>query len=177
MSSSAPTIDPASLLQAAPTLAMRKVDQILERASWLLMPAGFVFIILGWVGASRTPLMFEQIPYLISGGLLGLGMMIAGGLLYVGSWVARTAQLIPTETPTAGLLHALQGLIDTNGNTGVVPVAPGVGPPGTFVRTPNGTMFHRDGCSIVTSRDDVVGLTRKQSAGFQACAMCDPLAS
>ena len=43
--------------------------------------AGFVFMFLGWYGASRTPREIEQIPYLISGGFIGMGMMFVGGLL------------------------------------------------------------------------------------------------
>jgi hypothetical protein len=43
--------------------------------------AGFVFMFFGWYGASRTAREIEQIPYLISGGLIGLGLVIVGGLL------------------------------------------------------------------------------------------------
>jgi hypothetical protein len=43
--------------------------------------AGFAFMFLGWYGASRTPRQIEQIPYMISGGFIGMGMMFVGGLL------------------------------------------------------------------------------------------------
>jgi hypothetical protein len=42
---------------------------------------GFVFMFLGWYGAARTPRAIEQMPYLISGGFIGLGMVFVGGLL------------------------------------------------------------------------------------------------
>jgi hypothetical protein len=54
---------------------------------WLLVPAsiavvaGFVLMVLGWYGASHTSREIEQIPYLISGGLIGLGLVVVGGLL------------------------------------------------------------------------------------------------
>jgi NADH:ubiquinone oxidoreductase subunit 6 (subunit J) len=54
---------------------------------WVLLPGavlltlGFVLMILGWVGAARTFREIEQIPYLISGGLVGLGLVIVGALL------------------------------------------------------------------------------------------------
>lgn len=54
---------------------------------WVLVPGaasvalGFGLIILGWVGAARTARQIEQIPYLISGGLLGLALVFLGGLL------------------------------------------------------------------------------------------------
>ena len=43
--------------------------------------AGFAFMILGWYGASHTARQIEQIPYLISGGLIGLGLVMVGALL------------------------------------------------------------------------------------------------
>jgi hypothetical protein len=58
-----------------------------ELLKMLLLPgaffviAGFVFMFLGWYGASRTPRAIEQMPYLISGGFIGLGMVFVGGLL------------------------------------------------------------------------------------------------
>lgn len=43
--------------------------------------AGFVFMFFGWYGAARTAREIEQIPYLISGGFIGLGLVFVGGLL------------------------------------------------------------------------------------------------
>src|SRR5437763_2903579 len=50
--------------------------------------AGIALIILGWAGTSRTVLVAGQIPYLVSGGLLGLGLIFLGGFLYFGYWLA-----------------------------------------------------------------------------------------
>ncbi len=43
--------------------------------------AGFAFMLLGWYGASHTARAIEQIPYLISGGIIGLGLVMVGALL------------------------------------------------------------------------------------------------
>jgi ABC-type Fe3+ transport system permease subunit len=50
--------------------------------------AGIVLVIIGWVGTSRTVLVAGQIPYLVSGGLLGLALVFLGGFLYFGYWLA-----------------------------------------------------------------------------------------
>jgi hypothetical protein len=42
---------------------------------------GFVFMFFGWYGAAHTARQIEQIPYLISGGFIGLGLVFVGGLL------------------------------------------------------------------------------------------------
>jgi cytochrome c biogenesis protein CcdA len=61
--------------------------QSTELLRMLLLPgafalvAGFVFMFLGWYGASRTARQIEQVPYLISGGFIGLGLVFVGALL------------------------------------------------------------------------------------------------
>jgi hypothetical protein len=42
--------------------------------------AGFALMFLGWYGAAHTARQIEQIPYLISGGFVGLGLVFVGGL-------------------------------------------------------------------------------------------------
>ncbi|CAN5849428.1 hypothetical protein BH24ACT3_BH24ACT3_09550 [soil metagenome] len=44
---------------------------------------GVVVILIGWYGASGTTVESEQLPYVISGGLLGLALVVAGGALFV----------------------------------------------------------------------------------------------
>lgn len=53
-----------------------------------LAVGGIVLVIIGWVGTSRTVLVAGQIPYLVSGGLLGLALVFLGGFLYFGYWLA-----------------------------------------------------------------------------------------
>jgi hypothetical protein len=79
-------------------LSQRSTSQDLVR--WMLVPGsfavllGFVAMALGWVGAARTAREVEQIPYLISGGLVGLALVFLGGLLLVATfWVVVAAKL------------------------------------------------------------------------------------
>src|SRR5262249_6989392 len=53
----------------------------------LLMTTGILAIILGWIGASRSIRTQEQIPYLISGGLLGVALAIVGALTLFTHWL------------------------------------------------------------------------------------------
>ncbi|MFP5255195.1 MAG: hypothetical protein ACLGI8_05020 [Acidimicrobiia bacterium] len=79
-------------------LSERSSSQDLVR--WVLVPGsvavvlGFIAMVLGWVGAARTAREIEQIPYLISGGLIGLALVVLGGLLLVSAfWVAVLRKL------------------------------------------------------------------------------------
>jgi hypothetical protein len=45
--------------------------------------AGIALVIVGYVGASGSAVVATQIPYLISGGVLGLALVIVGAALFV----------------------------------------------------------------------------------------------
>jgi len=63
-------------------------EQWLFVAGGALVFAGIVLVIIGWVGTSQTVLVAGQIPYVVSGGLLGLGLIFLGAFLYFGYWLA-----------------------------------------------------------------------------------------
>ena len=59
-----------------------------------LVVVGFGFMLLGWWGAAHTHRQIEQIPYLISGGLVGLGMVLLGGLLLATAvWISSLQRM------------------------------------------------------------------------------------
>jgi hypothetical protein len=72
----------------------RRRTAVVPTERWLLglggglILAGLVLVVIGWVGTSRTVLVAGQIPYVVSGGLLGLGLIFLGGFLYFGYWLA-----------------------------------------------------------------------------------------
>lgn len=51
--------------------------------AWLLVATGAVVLILGWFGISRTAYPAEQIPYIISGGLVGVFLLGLGAMLWL----------------------------------------------------------------------------------------------
>ena len=66
---------------------------VLMPASVLLL-LGFTFMLLGWWGAAHTHRQIEQIPYLISGGLIGFAMVVLGGLLLATAiWLGTLQQV------------------------------------------------------------------------------------
>ena len=93
--------NPESRTEARRLRFREAVARLSERAQstdvvrWVLVPGsialllGFNFMLFGWVGASRTHREIEQIPYLISGGLVGLALVFLGGLLLASAlWLA-----------------------------------------------------------------------------------------
>jgi hypothetical protein len=51
----------------------RVLQVVLFVSGAVLLPLGLVVIILGWYGAAHTAYQYDQLSYLVSGGLLGLG--------------------------------------------------------------------------------------------------------
>lgn len=90
-------------------------------AGLLLMPTGLVAVLLGWWGAARTPYAQDQWSYLISGGMLGLGLMFLGGMLCLGAWLAAlSASRQARRRDIKDRIAALAALVE--------PIAPAAAP-------------------------------------------------
>jgi hypothetical protein len=62
------------------TMLKRQWDRV---AAWVLIAVGLLALLLGYVGISGTPHVAEQLPYFISGGLLGVFVLGVAGMLWV----------------------------------------------------------------------------------------------
>lgn len=151
------------------------LDTILTIAATVMVPLGVVVVLLGWYGAARTPFLFEQIPYLISGGLLGVGLLFAGSALYLGTWIMRLHE--QQRLAHEELLEAVRALRDetprrsaVGDDTDEIPVVRA----GVLLATPAGTMFHRSDCAVVSGRDDVRQVDPSRE-DLEPCKLCDPL--
>lgn len=161
---------------------LRVPDQAMAAAAALLLPLGLVLVFLSWWGAARTPFLFEQVPYLISGGLLGLGLVVTGGFVLFGSWIVRTSR--EQQALTLELIEAVRSVRDEVAGLSQGPVAAngtrrrsnGTAAGGTgLVATASGSMLHRPDCVVVSQREDVHVVTAKEAGGLSACRLCDPL--
>lgn len=149
------------------------LDRWLLLAGGLLVPVGILIVILGWVGASRTPLVFEQIPYLISGGALGIALVFAGGFIYFAYWQsvrvrdARTQhrELLLALRRVEGRLVLLEGGSITHGSSHNG---------SSLVATETGSMVHTRECPVVQGRDKLRAVAA-DGGGMVPCKICDPL--
>ncbi len=58
-------------------------------AGALVAAAGIVALILGWGGVSDAPVLSAQLPYIVSGGLIGLALLGIGLTMVVESALGR----------------------------------------------------------------------------------------
>jgi hypothetical protein len=138
----------------------------------LCLPIGIVTIILGWYGAAHTGHVYEQNDYLISGGLLGLGLIFIGGFLYFGYWMTR--QIRATETTGQQTLRALERLEGRVGSGTPATGGRAITAPSIFVVTEHGSMLHRPTCPAVADRSVRI-VDPAQGADYRPCAVCQPL--
>jgi hypothetical protein len=62
-------------------------DHFLLAVAAALMVLGLAVILIGWAGAARATLVEEQLPYVISGGLLGVALATIGALTLFTHWL------------------------------------------------------------------------------------------
>jgi signal transduction histidine kinase len=55
----------------------------------VLAPLGLILIGLAWLGTSGSGLVYEQVPFVVSGGLGGLACVLVGCTLYACWWATR----------------------------------------------------------------------------------------
>jgi hypothetical protein len=70
----------------------RDVRKLMSVVGMVAVGAGFVVIVSGGDGAAHSPYLYQEIPYVISGGLLGLALVIAGGVLIRSAWSLRQVE-------------------------------------------------------------------------------------
>lgn len=134
--------------------------------SLLLIGLGLLAILFAWNGASGEPYVAAQIPYLVSGGLLGMSLVGVGCTLMI-IQAARTDRA-RLEGKYDALLVALER--GMGGASGSAPrdlrglVAAG------------SASYHRPECRLVDGREDVAYLTPEeaQARSLHACRVCMP---
>jgi hypothetical protein len=143
-------------------------ERWLAVAGGVLMPLGVLLVLAGWYGAAHTTRLFEEIPYLISGGMLGIVLAAIGASLYFGYWLTR---LVSHARELVDGMARIERRLES--------LAPGeVGADtGRLVATREGVLFHRADCSVVASRPaSELRTVKLPAAGLSPCKLCAPLA-
>lgn len=143
------------------------VDRWLLIAGAVIAPLGVLLIILGWVGAAGTPFVFEQIPYVISGGLLGLALVFVGGFVYFTYWQTRSVR--ESRQQQQELLAKLDQIAALLSNDAPVTSSE------RLVTTAKGAMYHRPECPVA-QRGGKLRTVRGDERGLRPCGICNPVA-
>jgi len=156
---------------------MRSVRQTWSKLGGQLgmgcVAVGLLVIGLAWNGAAGVDFVSGQIPYLLSGGALGLGLIGLGAALLVVQNSRRDRAII--ETQLADLNAAVGRLASAVGSAGL----------GTNGGRPTGnataqvlagrSSFHRSGCRLAQGKDlPTISVEAALDEGLTPCRICKP---
>lgn len=134
----------------------------------VLMPAGVALVVAGWFGASHTTRLFEEVPYLISGGILGLAVVVLGCAFYFGYWQTR---IVDQQRDVLDVLERIEARLAVGGTTN------GSGPATTvvaLVATAAGSLYHRLDCPVVDGRPAKELVPVALPTDRAPCRLCHP---
>lgn len=148
---------------------------------YVLAGLGFVLLIVGYLGVSREVLVAKQIPYLVSGGLLGIGLVTLGSRLMLIEDLRRDSGRL--DRLEGALMELRDVLLSHPGATPELPTQ--VSPNGSrsdhhandVVVLAGGETFHRMDCRMVVNKAGTTPLDLRlaQDEGLKACRLCQPL--
>lgn len=184
-------------------LDLRNTWQIL--AGSLLLPLGLAFILLAWAGAAHGRVDQQQIPYVVSGGLGGLAIVMIGCFFYWAHWLyriydqadlhhqealqeQREMMMALIEAVSAGGSGRLgradepgPGQVHGRAPGGATDTSTGTSANGgevgrVFVATQSGTNFHTSGCPMVANRSgNLRTVTPDEAEQMKPCRVCEPV--
>jgi hypothetical protein len=137
--------------------------------SSIFVAAGFVVIAVAWNGAATKDFTQGQIPYLLSGGAAGLGLIAVGiGLMLFESSRRASAHLDRQMNAILAALESMRpaGSASSNGQASL--------PEGFVVA--GATSYHRPDCRLVSGKSDQMVLSADDAAtrGLAPCRVCNP---
>lgn len=130
--------------------------------------AGFVVIGFAWNGAAEVNFAQGQIPYLLSGGFMGLGLIITGGIMLSLATIRSERELMTNRyDEMARLLGRNLNRLQISGNGSGISNGQVVA--GEHV-------YHRAECKILEGKDGFTTVTVEQAAneGLEPCRVCNP---
>lgn len=135
----------------------------------LFIAGGFVIIGFAWNGAASRNFIQGQFPYLISGGVTGLGLIVTGSVLLLIA-TARAERQVVTDK-----FDELSLLLSRTLNRMQVSSSNGSSDHQEQVIA-SSSVYHRAGCKILEGKKDLTTLSVDQAVdeGLSPCRACDP---
>lgn len=163
---------------------MRASDRTAVYTAVALVIAGFVVIAFGWWGAARFDHTPAQIPYVISGGLSGLGLIGAGLTLVIVNELRRhrselSARLDRALGPlVAARAGAASGAAGDEEADGAQQASENnhTGAESATTVVAGRSAYHRDACHLLHGRADLPHMAPEEALaqGLEPCRICAP---
>lgn len=178
-----------ALSTPAPSRAAELVDRVRRRWAGMagrigmgLSALGFLVILLAWNGAAGLDYVSGQLPYVISGGAGGVGLIVIGAALLVSESNRRDRAVLQRqlEELNASITRLSAATSAVAGNGAAVAAGPrrrtaATSAAGNLV-VAGRTSFHNPSCHLVEGRTDGVKMSKDDALaeGLNPCRVCNP---
>lgn len=144
---------------------------------YILIALGGIFLLVGYLGVSREVIVARQIPYLVSGGLVGLAAIALGGRLLLIEDLRRDSGRLDRLEKAVQELHQVLLYRPDAPSIAAASATSLNGVPSKLVVLPGGESFHRPDCPVVGDKGTGRSVTAEtaQRKGLNACPLCQPL--
>lgn len=139
----------------------------------LFVAAGFVVIGFAWNGSASKVRVDSQMPYLLSGGFMGIGLIVVGIVMLLLATVRAERQILTDKFDEMNrLLSRNLGRLQVSANT----AATNGSPDATEQVVAGSDLYHRPECRILVGKKGLTTISVAQAAaeGLDACRACDP---
>ena len=140
----------------------------------LFVVAGFVVIGVAWNGSAGQVRVDSQFPYLLSGGFMGIGLIVVGVVMLLLATVRAERQILTEKfdemnrllSRNLGRLQVSASTAQTNGSSSV----------GAEQVVAGNDLYHRTDCRILAGKKGLTTISVSQAVneGLEPCRACDP---
>jgi hypothetical protein len=137
------------------------------KAGLALVAVGLVLIGIAYNAVASQTTLIGQVPYIVSGGLVGLALVILGAAVLVVNSAREDRTMLELK-----LDQLTDAVLALNGD-----VRPGALPSDASGLVVAGTAsYHVPGCRLVDGREETAFLTPEEAErkGLKACRVCQP---
>ena len=142
---------------------------------WVLAALGALALFLGWYGVSGESLTAKQLPYLVSGGLTGIALVVVASAFLATEDVRRQLSQVDDLRRKVDDLYALfvedlaAPVVDPDPAASALPTD-------AVMALPVGTSYHRTTCNLVTGKSEAVTVDARaiRARKLRPCRICNP---
>jgi hypothetical protein len=143
---------------------------------WVLAGLGALALFLGWYGVSGESLTSKQLPYLVSGGLTGIALVVIASVFLATEDVRRQLSQVDELHRKVDDLYALFVEDLATPATSTASSATTTTTAGTAVALPAGSSYHRPDCALVAGKSEAVPVDARAARArkLRPCRVCEP---
>jgi len=141
---------------------------------WVLAALGALALFLGWYGVSGESLTAKQLPYLVSGGLTGIALVVVASAFLATEDVRRQLSQVDELRRKVDDLYAL--FVEDLAAPAPTQTASTIPPSAGVVGLPVGTSYHRTDCNLVAGKSEAAAVDAKavRARKLRPCRICNP---